>query len=581
MSGAVRRRDQRWKFILPGVFVAIALFTFLSQSFKSLDEEADAASLANFDPGYIISDYQMGNYNSMNEAEIQAFLKSKNSCNDTNLSRYTYGNKVDYYSETTPYTWHVDSGHFVCMADEVINGETAAHIIWQAAQDFRINPQVLIVVLQKEQGIVTDTFPHSIQYRSAMGYGCPDTAPCSPSYAGFRNQVRNAAGMFRTVLDGGWTNYPVGDNYIQYNPNASCGGSVVNIKNRATSALYRYTPYQPNAGALAVGYGTAYCGAYGNRNFYLYFEDWFGGVTSEGYTALEVPRFMLAKKDTNYVNSSTGERTEKKITVNEPVMFTTKILLNGEWCLRSKEDTFSNTSVCVPFSELSNLEYIYLPENEQYMAIKEGASKRSPIDKTRKFNTFNNDSFRRFIKYFIFDGVKYYVTESDNAESSFPIYGFLEEDLIRLQEYSRVFMYLQTSCDINYKVNFVNGKKIRLTVLGQISRLFTAKVKYNDEWYFITMNDERNDLLPLGIYGECLSAATEYTDFETPREMRVKNDTYSADPATGTIYGPVRKGQVIYFDQKVEINGRWFFRSRYNSERDLDIAIPAVDIENI
>jgi hypothetical protein len=81
------------------------------------------------------------------------------------------------------------------------------------------------------------------------------------------------------VLDGGWTNYPLGNNYIQYNPNAACGGSVVNIRSLATSALYRYTPYQPNAGALAAGYGTASCGAYGNRNFYLYFEDWFGGVT--------------------------------------------------------------------------------------------------------------------------------------------------------------------------------------------------------------------------------------------------------------------------------------------------------------
>ena len=56
---------------------------------------------------------------------------------------------------------------------------------------------------------------------------------------------------------------------------------MVYVKNLATSALYRYTPYQPNEGALAAGYGTAPCGAYGNRNFYAYFEDWFGGVTEE------------------------------------------------------------------------------------------------------------------------------------------------------------------------------------------------------------------------------------------------------------------------------------------------------------
>ena len=51
-------------------------------------ENADAASLANFDPGYIISDYQMSNYNSMTEAEIQAFLTEKNPCGNTDYNYY-------------------------------------------------------------------------------------------------------------------------------------------------------------------------------------------------------------------------------------------------------------------------------------------------------------------------------------------------------------------------------------------------------------------------------------------------------------------------------------------------------------
>ena len=274
----VRHSKQIW-FVALGVFVAVFLFTFLAQRFSN-KTEVEAASLANFDPGYIISDYQMGNYNSMTEAEIQAFLTAKNSCANTNYNYYVA------LSQNKNYTWHWENGHFVCLSEEkfgdgevIGSGETAAHIIWQAAQDYKINPKVLIVLLQKETGLITDPIPNSGDYRKATGYGCPDTAACSEKYYGFKNQVRNAAALFRTVLDGGWTNYPLGNNYIQYNPNAACGGSVVNVKNLATSALYRYTPYQPNAGALTAGYGTASCGAYGNRNFYLYFEDWFGGVT--------------------------------------------------------------------------------------------------------------------------------------------------------------------------------------------------------------------------------------------------------------------------------------------------------------
>ena len=278
----VRRRDARIKFFALGIFAAVFLFTFLTQHFKKLDDGVEAASLANFDPGYIISDYQMGNYNSMSEAEIQAFLTAKNSCSNTNYNTYLQ------LSANTKYKWHWENGHFVCLSEELFgdgeiigSGDTAAHIIWQAAQDYKINPQVLLVLLQKETGLITDKIPNDGDYRKATGYGCPDTAPCSSQYYGFKNQIRKAAALFRTVLDGGWTNYPLGNNYIQYNPNADCGGSVVNIRSLATSALYRYTPYQPNAGALAAGYGTAYCGAYGNRNFYLYFEDWFGGVTDE------------------------------------------------------------------------------------------------------------------------------------------------------------------------------------------------------------------------------------------------------------------------------------------------------------
>ena len=311
----IRRRDKRVWYVALGIFVAVFLFVFLMQRDKVSEENVEAANLAAFDPGYIISDYQMSNYNSMNESQIQAFLKSKNGCNDTNLGRYTAGDKVSYFSEMSPpRTWHVKDGHFVCMADEVFDGGMAAYIIYRAAQDYRINPQVLLVLLEKEQGLVRDTFPHSQQYRSATGYGCPDTAACSSKYYGLQNQIRNAAALFRTVLDGGWTNYPLGNNYIQYNPNAACGGSVVNIRNLATSALYRYTPYQPNAATLG-GWSDG-CNAYGNINFYKLFEDWFGGITNNNLAGATINNIymdyggeegILGRQKTGlFYNSETG-----------------------------------------------------------------------------------------------------------------------------------------------------------------------------------------------------------------------------------------------------------------------------------
>lgn len=257
-------------------FFMVGTLSFLMTS----NMKKSDATMAGFSAGNIISDYVMGNYNSMNESQIQAFLKSKNSCNDTG----TY--KAQQYPN---YSYHIVNGHFVCMADENFNGESAAHIIYRAAQDYRINPQVLIVLLQKEQGLVTDTWPNSVQYRSATGYGCPDTAACDSQYYGLKNQIRNAAELYRWILDHGSKYYPVGWNNVRFSPNAACGSSRVNIENNATAALYQYTPYQPNAAAINAGYGTGdACSAYGNRNFYNYFTDWFGDTRST-YSEIDIP----------------------------------------------------------------------------------------------------------------------------------------------------------------------------------------------------------------------------------------------------------------------------------------------------
>jgi hypothetical protein len=112
-----------------------------------------------------------------------------------------------------------------------------------------------------------------------MGYGCPDTAPCDARYAGFYNQITNAAWQFNAYRNNP-TNYRYRaqqNNNIQYNPSVSCGDSSVYVQNKATAGLYNYTPYQPNSAALGNLYGSGdSCSAYGNRNFWRMYSDWFG-----------------------------------------------------------------------------------------------------------------------------------------------------------------------------------------------------------------------------------------------------------------------------------------------------------------
>jgi len=244
---------------------------------------ANATSVTGFNAGRIMDDSVLTNKDSMNADQIQSFLNSKVSSCDTNgtMPASEFGRSdLTHAQYAAAQGWA--SPPYQCLKDYTQNGQTAAQIIYNATQTYQINPQVLIVLLQKEQALITDTWPLSSQYRSATGYGCPDSSACDSKYYGLTNQVNWAATMFHAIETNSptwYTPYILGNNYIQYNPVASCGGSTVDIQNRATQALYNYTPYQPNQAALNAGYGTATCGAYGNRNFYLYFSDWFGNPT--------------------------------------------------------------------------------------------------------------------------------------------------------------------------------------------------------------------------------------------------------------------------------------------------------------
>ncbi len=137
------------------------------------------------------------------------------------------------------------------------------------------------MLLQKEQGLITSTAPSDWNYSAATGQGCPDTAPCDPATQGFFYQVYYGARQFEVYrLNPTWWGYQSGRwNNILYNPNGGCGTQRVYIENQATAGLYIYTPYVPNQAALNNLYGTGDgCSAYGNRNFWRTFVDWFGST---------------------------------------------------------------------------------------------------------------------------------------------------------------------------------------------------------------------------------------------------------------------------------------------------------------
>lgn len=340
---------------------AVALLVCLALSIAALPivmgRVSAAVTAASWNASRIIDDGIFTAGNGMTVAEIQDFLNTRVQACDTygqkpspysapdfngdgKISRAEYGQSIgapapftclrDYYEvpKLTPGPTEPASNYGGSAIPE--GAKSAAQLIADAGQRYNINPKVLLVKLATESAgpLTSDDWPFKKQYMYAMGAHCPDSGPggsanCDPNYSGFSLQIYEAASLLRWYLDNmgqPWWSYkkPFQNNYILWNVEPSgCGGSSVYVDTRATAALYTYTPYQPNQAALTNMYGTGDgCSAYGNRNFWRVFNDWFGNSRVNGRVSI-TQYDMVADKDGDpaYMGFSLNFRPTHSVTI--------------------------------------------------------------------------------------------------------------------------------------------------------------------------------------------------------------------------------------------------------------------------
>ncbi len=269
----------------------LALSVAVSGLFLSAPR-AEALDGSSFRPGNIISDAIMFAGGTMSAGEVQNFLNQKVlrcelgdpgkpvggifTGSDGSQVRLASTCLKDYVDSVPSFGADAYCGAFTG------GNLSAAEMIARAGAACNVNPRALLVLIQKESSLITHKYPGAWRFTKATGLDCPDTAPCSAASAGFFRQVFGAARRLQAYGSpgSGWEYRQPGKTHnIAFNPNASCGSSPVYIENRATAALYYYTPYQPNAAALSDlrGLGDG-CSTHGNRNFWVLYNDWFGST---------------------------------------------------------------------------------------------------------------------------------------------------------------------------------------------------------------------------------------------------------------------------------------------------------------
>ncbi|HUD06061.1 MAG TPA: hypothetical protein VMR18_04085 [Candidatus Saccharimonadales bacterium] len=260
------------------------------------------AHAATFNPNDVIDDGVFDNVSSMTAAQINSFLNQfPSSCIST-------GNG---FSAPDPTGYNPTNGFLYG------GSVSAGQVIYDSAQAYDINPQVLLTTLEKEQSLVTGGAGCStLRYAGATGYGCPDsgtthnysgvnlysingvavtsvsgTCVSTSLEVGFSQQIIHAAWLLKfgeqrsqgnvtwEIIKGNWDNSddpqscysgPMtqgtwqicpGGPSVYYDGYDTIDGTSVLMDTGATAALYWYTPHFA-----------------GNENFVNIFDSWFGST---------------------------------------------------------------------------------------------------------------------------------------------------------------------------------------------------------------------------------------------------------------------------------------------------------------
>lgn len=578
----------------------LALSTLILLFMVASTPRALALSGSEFNAGRIIDDAVFYNKDALNSSQIQQFLNSKVPSCDTNgakpygnTTRAGYGTSRGYpppytclknYSQSIPSI--TNSGSDLCKGSISAGTKSAAQIIYDVSQACGVNPQVLIVLLQKEQSLVTDDWPWSIQYRSATGYGCPDTAPCDSEFYGFFNQVYQAAKAYKRYQANPTSyNYRAGrNNTILWNPNAGCGTSSVYIVNQATAGLYIYTPYRPNQAALNNLYGSGDgCSSYGNRNFWRIFVEWFGSVR-DSYTSFETPRWMVLNKDQRKMspglNAPTTDSADWTIPQGTQLRFESKIWADGQWYYRTAHDTNLGANKGIPASSVSEIQFQPFA-TPRWMTLTRGVGKVNPRSGNGDGSWFAAGTNVNFNEKIFVNGSWYYRTRLD-ADSgrilAFPADSIAEANYINFNK-PRYIQIFNTATKQNPILSQASGQQL---MSGQ-QILFSKKIQLGDNWYCQTDSDaQSNSMLSVNCNATGDIPYANISNGSPSRWLVLNTPTRKIQPSTGALDSTsYETGLQIEFSQTITVNGIQYLRSKFDVAKNNDLAIPTTNLSEI
>lgn len=485
---------------------------------------------------------------------------------------------------------------------------SVAQMIYNAGQKYQISPQALIIKLATESPgpLTRDDWPMPSQYYYAMGAHCPDDGPggaanCRVEWSGFSLQMDEAANLLRGYLDNmdqSWWPYKrvgpgvdfvkkdangvalkdlcssrVGfqnSNCIGWNVPASCGGTVINIQSKATAALYTYTPYQPNQAALLNMYGTGdACSAYGNRNFWRVWNDWFGSTVAT-YTPI-TPEWMQVSSSAQKMNPQTGSATsDAPLATGSEILLTSKITTSNGTFYRTQYDTNYNLNKAILAQNMKLKDFVNL-SSPMWIRLKYDSHKQYPYTGYNIDNKIPAGTELKVTSKIDVGGSLSYRTEYDtnaNLLKAVPSV-FVEE--IAYQPFQEP-RWMRVVKDTAYYDPF--SKTYGSTVLkGQDFKL-SSKVDFSGKAYSRTSELTSSGSM-FAIPAADLAEIPYVITYNSPIRVTLTTDVKKISPTKDIEWpGTLLAGSNVSVSETITVNGITYVRSSYDAAYKLDKAFP-------
>jgi hypothetical protein len=233
-----------------------------------------AQALAAYSQANVISDSTYLDKYSMDEGAINSFLVSQGSW----LANYTVPEYINVPYPTGNHTLDYVSVRQIGPTGELFYNKTVAKLVYDKAQQFSINPRVLLTTLQKESTAITRNTPSS------------DITAAWPMFYAFNDSMRNCynsgsscnSSEFRQIaIDYGGVGQQIAYSMYFFNVNygrylntfadpITIDGQVISCETVGTRVLYRYTP-----------------SISGQSSFYNIFTGWWGSPNEGGSSGVD------------------------------------------------------------------------------------------------------------------------------------------------------------------------------------------------------------------------------------------------------------------------------------------------------